>query len=97
MSLSSDFFFFFFFFFCSRLNGFKYCANSHNLTSVICLHTKFLGNFIYLNVRNNLFASNIAIVSIQLTGFNYCYLTQIILFNINPLFADSELIISIVI
>ena len=38
-----------------------------------------------------------AIVSTQLNGFNYCYLTQIILFNINHLFADSEEVTSIVI
>ena len=38
-----------------------------------------------------------AIFSTQLNGFNYCYLTLIILFNINHLFVHSEEIISIVI
>ena len=41
-----------------------------------------------------LLASN-AIVSIQLNGFNYCYQTLIILFNINHLFAHREVVISI--
>ena len=40
---------------------------------------------------------NFTIVSIQLNVFNYCYLTQIILFNINDLFAESEMIKSIAI
>ena len=37
--------------------------------------------------------SSIAIVSTQLRVFNYCYLPQIILFNINHLFAYSEVAI----
>ena len=36
-----------------------------------------------------------AILSTQLDGFNYCYLTLIILFNIDHLFADSEVVTSI--
>ena len=36
--------------------------------------------------------SSISIVSIQLNGFNYCYLTLIILFNINNLFVHSEVV-----
>ena len=39
----------------------------------------------------------IAIVSTQLNCSNNCYLTLIILFNINPLFAYSEVVISIAI
>ena len=39
--------------------------------------------------------TSIAIVSIQLNGFKYCYLTLIILFNINNLFADREAVASI--
>ena len=39
--------------------------------------------------------TSIAIVSTQLNGFNYCYLTPIILFNINYLFAHSKLVTSI--
>ena len=35
-----------------------------------------------------------AIVSKQLNGFNDCYLTLIILFNINHLFARSEVVAS---
>ena len=35
--------------------------------------------------------TNIAIVSTQLNGFNYCYLAPIILFNINHLFTHREL------
>ena len=48
----------------------------------------FVGNFIFKCVRTNIFwhTSN-AIVSTQLNGFKYCYLTLIILFNINHLFA----------
>ena len=38
-----------------------------------------------------------AIVSIQLNGCNYCYLTLIIQFNINHLFADCEVDTSIAI
>ena len=34
--------------------------------------------------------TSIAIISTQVNGFNYCYLTLLILFNINHLFADSE-------
>ena len=41
--------------------------------------------------------TNIAIVSTKLNGFNYCSLTPIILFNINHLFADSEVVTSIAI
>ena len=36
--------------------------------------------------------TSIAIVSTQLNGFNYCYLTLIIQFNINHLFAHSEVV-----
>ena len=43
------------------------------------------------------FNSSIAIVSTQLNGFNYCYLTLIILFDINHLIADSEVVTSIAI
>ena len=39
----------------------------------------------------------IAIVSTQLNGINYCYLTLLILFNISNLFADSEEVTSIAI
>ena len=35
---------------------------------------------------------SIAIVSTQLNGFNYCYSTQMILFNINHLFAYSDVV-----
>ena len=38
-----------------------------------------------------------AIVSTWLNGFNNCYLTVIILFNINHLFAASEVVTSIAI
>ena len=41
--------------------------------------------------------TNMAIVSTQLNGFNYCYLTLIILFNINHLFTDSDVATSIAI
>ena len=40
---------------------------------------------------------SIAIVSTQLNGFNYCYLTLIILFNTNYLFTDSKVVTSIAI
>ena len=39
--------------------------------------------------------TGIAIVSTQLIGFNYCYLTFIILFNNNHLFSLSEVVTSI--
>ena len=41
--------------------------------------------------------ASIAIVSTQVNSFNYCYLTLIILFNINHLFADIEVVTSIAI
>ena len=41
--------------------------------------------------------SNIAIVSTQLNGFNYCYLALIIQFNVNHLFTDKKVITSIAI
>ena len=39
----------------------------------------------------------IAIISTRLNGFNYWYLTLIILFNINHLFPHSEMVTSITI
>ena len=41
--------------------------------------------------------TSITIVSKQLSVFNYCYLTLIILFNINNSFAHSEVVASIAI
>ena len=41
--------------------------------------------------------TRIAIVSTQLDGFKYCYLTLIIQFIIYHLFADSEVVTTIVI
>ena len=41
--------------------------------------------------------TSIAIVSIQFNGFNYCYLTLVILFDINHLFAHREVVASIAI
>ena len=41
--------------------------------------------------------TTIAFVSTQLNGFNYWYLTQIILFDINRLFAHSEVVTTIAI
>ena len=41
--------------------------------------------------------TSIAVISAQLKGFKYCYQTQMILFNIKPLFAHSEVITSIAI
>ena len=41
--------------------------------------------------------SSVAIVTTQLNGFNYCFLTHIILFNMNHLFADSEVVKNIAI
>ena len=38
-----------------------------------------------------------AIVSTQSNGLNHCYQTLIILFNINHLFTDSEVVTSIAI
>ena len=41
--------------------------------------------------------TSIAIVSAQLSCFNYCHLTLIILFNNNHLFAHSKVVTSIAI
>ena len=41
--------------------------------------------------------TSIAIASTQLNGFSYCYLTLIIIFKINHMFAYSEEVISIAI
>ena len=41
--------------------------------------------------------TTIAIVSKQLNDFNYCYVTLIILFSINTLFANNEVVSSVVI
>ena len=41
--------------------------------------------------------TGIAIVSTQLNGFTYCYLTLIIILNINNFFAHSEMITCIAI
>ena len=41
--------------------------------------------------------SRIAIVSMQLNGINYCYLARTVLFDINHLFAESEVFTSIAI
>ena len=46
---------------------------------------------LFLNeLELNCLHTNIAIVSTQLNGFNYCDLTQIFLLNINHLFVHSE-------
>ena len=41
--------------------------------------------------------TSVAIVSTQLNGFNYCYLSLTIIFNINHLFAYNEVVTSIAI
>ena len=41
--------------------------------------------------------TSIGIVSTQSNDFNYCYLKQLILFNITHLFAQSEVLTSIAI
>ena len=41
--------------------------------------------------------TSFAIVSTQLNGFSYCYITLIIQFNIDHLFADSKVVTSIAI
>ena len=46
-------------------------------------------------MRINLFAYKYASVSTQLNGFKNCYLTWLILFNINHFFAHSEVATSI--
>ena len=58
---------------------------------------EFVSNFIFKWIRTNFWHTSIVIVSTQLNGFNYCYLTVIILFNINDLFADSEVVTNIAI
>ena len=79
----------------------------NNSTSVICLNTfkwiyiytwfvseQFVGNFIF-KLELICLHTSIDSVFIQLNGFNYCYLTLLILFNINRLFVDSEVVKSI--
>ena len=80
-------------------------CNYGDLTPVICLHT-FKWIFIYHLLVNSLVISFlnelqlicwytcIAIISTRLNGFNYCYRTLIILFNVYHLFADSEVVTS---
>ena len=63
------------------------------------IHIRFvsellIGNFIFKWELICLHTS-ITIVSLQLNHFNYCYLALIILFNINHLFADNDVVISI--
>ena len=81
-------------------------CSSNNLTSVICLHTfkwryiwfvrkHFVGNFIFNELKLICSYTSIAIVSPQLNGFNYCNVKQMTLFNINPLFALSEVVTSV--
>ena len=41
--------------------------------------------------------TSITIVSTQLNGFNYCYLRLVILFNINYLLTDGEVVTNIAI
>ena len=56
----------------------------------------FVGNFIFKSELIYLYI-NIAIASSQLNGFHNWYLTLIILFNINHIFADSKVVTSIAI
>ena len=53
-----------------------------------------INNLIVICFKSKLIClhTSIAIVSTQLNDFNYCYLTLIILFNINHLFAHSEVV-----
>ena len=61
----------------------------------------FAHNFKVISFLNELepicLHTSIAIISTQLNGFKYCYLTLIILFNINHLFAQSKVVTSIAI
>ena len=69
---------------------------SNNLISVISLHTQFISNFIFKCELICLYTSVVS-VSTQLNDFNFCYLTLIILFNIDHLLAHSEVVTSIAI
>ena len=55
-----------------------------------------IGSLLVISFLNELLLSclrtRIAIVSTKLHGFNYCYLTLIILFNIDHLFALSKVV-----
>ena len=61
----------------------------------------FAHNLLVISFLNELeqicFHTGIAIVSTELDGLNYCYQALIILFNIDHLFADSEVVTSIAI
>ena len=56
-----------------------------------------IGHFIFEFVRTQVFLlqTSIAIVSTLLNGINYCDQVQIILSNINPIFAQSEVVSSL--
>ena len=70
--------------FLTQLNGFKYCYICHSLTSVICLSVILFLNDLQL-IRLH---TSIAIISSQLSDFNYCNLTLIIQFNITHSFTQ---------
>ena len=72
--------------FYTQLNGFKYFC----LPRIVYqkFHLKNVLELICLHI-------GILIVSVKLNGFNYRYLTLIMPYNINHLFADCELVASI--
>ena len=87
--------------FCVQLIGFKYCYRILTFIHLFA-HSKInLHGMSVISFLNKLelicLHTNIAIVSTQLNGFNYCYLTLIILFNINHLFAHIKVVSSIAI
>ena len=90
MSLSS---------FCIQLDGFKYFNQTQIfLFTFVCTHLKgYTYDLLVISFLNGLeqiyLHTNFATVSTQLNGFNYCYLT--FQFNINHLFADSEMVTSV--
>ena len=81
--------------------------NSYNSTLVICLDTfKWINKICMISWSVILFLNDleliclhtsIVIVSTQLHGFNYSNQTLMILFNINHLFAHSEVVTRIAI
>ena len=82
----------FFFFFCTQLNGLKHFYITCTF-KWIYIYDLLVNSLLVVLPLNELelicLHTIIVIVSTQLNGFNYCYITFIILFNINHLFAHN--------
>ena len=70
-------------FVCTHLNRYTYLICKW----IVCFVISFLNELWLICLH-----SSIAIVSKQLNGFNYCYLTLIILFNIDHFSAHNKVV-----